>query len=125
MNIIKELDGYIPTRHFCSPYGAKTTLLHLLPASSEVRRSMQSTVTLVMDQALVEVLICAFVTILKLINHHTAGLVTLINFLLVMFMTLNKQRTFLLVSTSSKQQKLKSSIEHLVRLSNLVTNQSN
>ena len=58
------------------------------------------------------------------VNHHTAGLVTLINFLLVMFITVNNQRTFLLGSISSKQQKLKSSIEHLVRLSNLVTNQS-
>jgi hypothetical protein len=61
---------------------------------------MQSTVTLVMDQPLVEVMICVFVTILKLINHG-AILDTHINFLLVMFMAVNKQRTFLLVSTNS------------------------
>jgi hypothetical protein len=93
--------GSIPTRHFYSPYGTKTTLLHLLPTSSKVRSSMQSTVALIMDQPLLQVMICTFVTILKLINHHTAILETHINFLLVMSMAVNKQRTFLLVSTSS------------------------
>ena len=107
--------GNVPTHHFCSLCGTKTTLLHLLLTSSKVGSSMQSSVTLTMDQDLVEVLICAFVTILKLINHHTAILVTLINFLLVMFMRVNKQGTFLLVSTSSKQQKLKSLIELSIR----------
>ena len=62
---------------------------------------MQSAVTLVVDQPLVEVLICTFVTILKLINHHAAILDTHINFPLVMSMAVNKQRTFLLVSTRS------------------------
>ena len=70
----------IPTRHSCSLCGTKTTFLHLLRTSSKVRSSMQSTVTLVVDQALVKVMICVFVTILKLVNH-TAILVTLINFL--------------------------------------------
>jgi hypothetical protein len=90
-----------PTHRFYSPCETKTTLLHLSPTSSKVRRSMQSTVTLVMDQSLVEVMICAFVTILKLINHHTALLETHINFPLVMSMAVNKQRTFLLVRTRS------------------------
>ena len=62
---------------------------------------MQSTVTQLMGQSLVqEVMICAFVTILKLINHG-AILEAHINFPLVMSMAVNKQRTFLLVSTSS------------------------
>jgi hypothetical protein len=90
----------IPTRHFYSPYATKTTLLHLLPTSSKVRSSMQSSVTLVMDQPLVEGMICTFLTILKLINH-TAILDTHINFPLVMSMAVNKQTTFLLVSTIS------------------------
>jgi hypothetical protein len=90
----------VPTRHFYSPYATKTTLLHLLPTSSKVRSSMQSAVTLVMDQSLVEVMIWVFITILKLINH-TAILDTHINFPLVMSMAVNKQRTFLLVSTNS------------------------
>ena len=75
-------------------------LLHLLPTSSKVRSSVQSSVSLVMDHTLVEVLICSFVTILKLSNH-TANLETHINFPLVMSKTVNKQRTFLLVSTNS------------------------
>ena len=112
MNIIKEIDGNNPTRHFCFHCGTKTTLIHLLPTSSKIGSRMQSTVTLVMDQSLVEVMICPFVTILKFIIH-TAILVTLINFLMVMYMKVNEQGTFLLVSTSSKQQKLKSLIEHL------------
>ena len=62
---------------------------------------MQSTVTLLMDQSLVEVMICVFVTILKLISNHTAILDTHINLPLVMSITVNKQRTFLLVSTIS------------------------
>jgi hypothetical protein len=61
---------------------------------------MQSCVTLVMDQSLLEVMICAFLTILKLINH-TAILERRTNFPLVMSMAVNKQRTFLLVSTNS------------------------
>ena len=88
----------IPTRHFYSPCETETTLLHLSPTSTKVRSSMQSTVTLVMDQSLV--VICAFITILELINHGVI-LDIHINFLLVMFMAVNKQRTFLLVSTSS------------------------
>jgi hypothetical protein len=90
----------IPTRHFYSPYATKTTLLHLLPTSSKVGSSMQSTVTLVMDRALVELMICVFVTILKLINH-SAILDSHINFPLVMSIAVNKQRIFLLVSTDS------------------------
>jgi hypothetical protein len=90
----------IPTRHFYSPYATKTTLLHLLPTSSKVRSRKQSTVRLVMDQSLVEVMIWSFVTILKLVNHG-AILETHINFPLVMSMAVNKQRTFLLVSTIS------------------------
>jgi hypothetical protein len=62
---------------------------------------MQSTVSLVMDQSLVKVMICVFVTILKLISNHTAILYTHINLPLVMSITVNKQRTFLLVSTIS------------------------
>jgi hypothetical protein len=63
---------------------------------------MQSTVTLVVDHALVvEVMICAFVTILKLISNHPAILESHTNFLLVMSIKVNKQRTFLLVSTNS------------------------
>ena len=112
MNIIKEINGNNPTRHFCFHCGTKTTLIRLLPTSNKIGSRMQSTVTMVMDHCLVEVMIYPFVTILKLINH-TAILVTLINFLLVMFMKVNKQGTFLLVSTSSKQQKLKFLIEHL------------
>jgi hypothetical protein len=90
----------IPTRHFYFPYATKTTLLRLLPTSMKVWSRMQSAVTLVMDQPLVEVMICVFVTILKLINHG-AILDTHINFLLVMSIKVNKQRTFLLVSTNS------------------------
>jgi hypothetical protein len=90
----------IPTRHFYSPYATKTTLLHLLPTSSKVRSSRQYAVTLVMDQFLVEVMICVFVAILKLINHG-AILETHINFSLVLSIAVNKQRTFLLVSTNS------------------------
>ena len=46
---------HVPTRHFYSPYATKTTLLHLLPTSSKVWSTVQSTVTLVMDQSLVEI----------------------------------------------------------------------
>ena len=98
------------TRHSCSRCGTKTTFRHLLQTSSKITKTLQSTVTLFLDQSLVEVMICAFVTILKL-NNHPAILVTLTNFLLVVFITVNKQITFLLVSICSKQQKLKSSIE--------------
>jgi hypothetical protein len=91
----------VPTRHFYSPYATKTTLLHLLPTSSKVGSRVQSAVTLVMDQPLVEVMICTFVTILKLIRDHTATLETHINFHLVMSMVVNNQRTFLLVNTHS------------------------
>jgi hypothetical protein len=90
----------IPTRHFYSPYATKTTLLHLLPTSSKVWSSMQSTVPLVMDHALVELMIWSFVTILKLANH-TAILDSHTNFPLVMSIAVNKQRTFLLVSINS------------------------
>jgi hypothetical protein len=93
--------GNVPTRHFYSPYATKTTLLHLLPTSSKVGSSMQSTVTLLMDRSLVEVMICVFVTILKLIGNQRAILGAHINFPLVMSMAVNKQRTFLLVSTNS------------------------
>ena len=92
--------GNIPALHFYSLCETKTVLLHLLPTSSKVRRSMQSAVTLDMDQLLVEVLICTFVTILKLINHE-ANLDTHINSPLVMSIIVNKQTTFLLVSTNS------------------------
>jgi hypothetical protein len=61
---------------------------------------MLSAVTLVMDQPLVEVMIWSFVTILKLVNH-AATLDTHTNFPLVMSMAVNKQRTFLPVSTNS------------------------
>jgi hypothetical protein len=61
---------------------------------------MQSTLPLVMDQSLVQVMIWSFVTILKLINH-AAILDTHTNFPLVMSMEVNKQGTFLLVSTHS------------------------
>jgi hypothetical protein len=90
----------VPTRHFYSPCATKTTLLRLLPTSSKVRSSVQYAVCLVMDQPLVEVMICVFVTILKLINHG-AILETHINFSLVMSMEVNKHGTFLLVSTNS------------------------
>jgi hypothetical protein len=53
-----------------------------------------------MDQSLVEVMICVFVTILKLVNHG-AILDTHINLPLVMSAAVNKQGTFLLVSTIS------------------------
>ncbi len=92
--------GNDPVRHFYSPCGTKTILLHLLPTSSKVGSRRQSSVALVVLHALVEVMICTFVTILKLISHHTAVLETHINFLLVMSMAVNKQTTFLLVSTS-------------------------
>jgi hypothetical protein len=91
----------VPTRHFYFPYATKTTLLHLLPTSSKVGSSMQSTATLIMDRSLVEVMICVFVTVLKLISNHTAILDTHINLPLVMSVTMNKQGTFLLVSTIS------------------------
>jgi hypothetical protein len=58
---------------------------------------MQSTATLVMDQPLAQVMICTFVTILKLISNHTAILEAHINF----FLAVNKLRTFLLVSSNS------------------------
>jgi hypothetical protein len=91
----------VPTRHLYSRYGTKTTLLHLLPTSSKVRSSMRSVAELVMGQPLVKVvLIFTLVTILKLVNH-TAILDTHINFLLVMSMAVNKQRTFLPVSMNS------------------------
>jgi hypothetical protein len=90
----------VPTRHFYFPYATKTTLLRLLPTASKVWSSMQSTVTLFMDQSLVEVMIWSFVAILKLINP-TATPDSHINFPLVMSMAVNKQRTFLLVSTIS------------------------
>ena len=102
--------GNVPTRHFYSPCETKTTLLHLSPTSSKVKSNMQSTVTLVVDRSLVQVMICTFVTILKLINQK-AILDTHINFLLAMSMAVNKQRTFLLVNTRSLRQKLKSSTE--------------
>ena len=90
----------VPTRHLYSHCKTKATLLHLSPTSSKVRSNMQSAVSLVMDQSLVAVMIYAFVTVLKLINHG-AILEAHINLLLVMSMAVNKQRTFLLVSTSS------------------------
>jgi hypothetical protein len=90
----------VPTRRFYFPYATKTTLLRLLPTSSKVWSSMQYAVTLVMDQSLVEVMVWSFVAILKLINP-TAILDSHINFPLVMSITVNKQRTFLLVSTNS------------------------
>ena len=92
--------GNVPTRHFYSPCETKTTLLHLSPTSSKVRSNMQSAVTLVVDQPLVQVMICTFVRILKLINQK-ALLDAHINFLLAMSMAVNKQRTFLPVKTSS------------------------
>jgi hypothetical protein len=61
---------------------------------------MQSTLPLVMDQSLVQVMIWSFVTILKLANHP-ATLDTYTNFPLVMSLEVNKQGTFLLVSTHS------------------------
>jgi hypothetical protein len=91
---------HVPTRHFYSPYATKTILLHLLPTSSKVRSSMQSSLTPIGDQSSLEVMICAFLTILMLINQ-TAILERRINFPLVMSMTVNKQITFLLVSTNS------------------------
>ena len=72
---------------------------------------MQSCVTLPMDQPLVQVMICTFVTILKLISNHTAILEAHIHLPLVMSVPVNKQTTFSLVSTISWQQKLKSSTE--------------
>jgi hypothetical protein len=63
-----------------------------------------------MDQPLV-VMICTFVTILKLISNHSAILETHINLPLVMSVRVNKHTTFSLVSTNSWQQKLKSSTE--------------
>jgi hypothetical protein len=96
----KVVLGNVPTRHFYFPCAIKTTLLHLLPTSSKVRSRMQSTVLLVMDHSLVQVMMCAFGTIHKLINH-AAILDTHTNFPLVMSITVNKQRTFLLVSTNS------------------------
>ena len=62
---------------------------------------MQPTVTLVMDHALVQVVICAFVTTLIKFVKRTAILDTHINSPLVMSMVVEKQRNFLLVSTNS------------------------
>ena len=62
---------------------------------------MQSSVTLVMVQPLVEDMICIFVTILKLIVNHTASLDSHINFLMVMSMKLHEQRNSLRVSATS------------------------
>jgi hypothetical protein len=95
----KVVLGNVPTRHFYFPCATKTTLLHLLPTSSKVRSRMQSTVPLLMDHSLVRVMMCVFGTILKLINH-AAILDTHTNFPLVMSITANKQRTFLLDSTN-------------------------
>ena len=99
-NFKDEVVIKVPTRHFYSPCETKTALLHLSPTSCMVSNRMQSTVTLVMDQFLVLVVICGFVTILKLINQP-AILGALINFPLVTSMAVNKQTTFLLVSNSS------------------------
>ena len=90
----------VQTHHSYSPYEIKTVLLHLLPTSSKARSSMQSTVTPVMDQSLVEVMICCFVTVLNLIDR-AAVLDTHINTPLVMSSAVNKQTAFLLVSTNS------------------------
>ena len=100
----------LPTRHFYSPYATETTSLHLLPRSSKIGSRLQSSAPLAMDQPLV-VMICTFVTILKLISNHSAILETHINLPLVMSVRVNKHTTFSLVSTNSWQQKLKSSTE--------------
>ena len=91
----------IPPLHSYSPSETKMVLLHLLPTSSKVMSSVQSTAALVIDQPLVEVMICTFVTILIKLVNHTASLVTHINSPLIMSITVNKQRTFLLVSIDS------------------------
>ena len=104
-----------PIRHFYSPCETKTTLLHLSPTSSKVRSRMQSAVTLVVNQSLVKDVICTLATIHKLFSH-IAILAAHINFLLVMSMAVNTQRTFLLVSTSSLRQKLKSSTDNCLCL---------
>jgi hypothetical protein len=89
----------VPTRHFYSPYATKTTLLHLLPTSSKVGSRRQSSVTMVMDQSLVEVsMICGFIV---MVINHAAVLEAHINFPLVMSKTVNKQIIFLLVSANS------------------------
>ena len=89
-----------PTLHSCSFSETKTVLLHLLQTPSKVMSSMQSSVALVMDQLLVVVVMCTFVTMLKLVNHP-AILDIHINSPVIMSMAVNKQRTFLLVSTNS------------------------
>ena len=82
---------------------------------------MQSCVTLLVDRPLVRViLICSF-TIILMLSNHIAILDTHTNFPLVMSITVNKQRIFLLVSTSFQQQKLKSSTENCPHLL-IVTN---
>ena len=91
----------IHTLHSYSPYEIKTVLLHLLPTSSKVKSRMQSAVPVVMDQPLVEVMICTFVTILTKFANHTAVLDPHINSPLVMSTAVNRQTTFLLVSASS------------------------
>ena len=96
----KEAVINVPTRHFDSPCKTKATLLHLSPTSNKVGSTMQSAVTLVMDRSLAQGMICTFVTILELISHGAIW-DTHIKFLLVIFMAVNKQRTFLFVSTSS------------------------
>ena len=109
----------LPTCHFCSPCATKTTLLHLLTTSSKIRSRMQSCVTLPMDQPLVQVMICTFVTILKLIRNHTAILEAHIHLPLVMSTAVNKQTTFSLVTTLFWQQKLKSSTEPFLSYSSI------
>jgi hypothetical protein len=72
----------VPTRHFYSLCGTKTTLLHLLPTSSKVRSIMQSTVTLVVDQPLEQILICGF---MRMVINQPAILDAHINFPLQVF----------------------------------------
>ena len=90
-----------PALHSCSPCETKMALLHLLPTSSKVTRGLQSTAALIMDQPLVEVMICTLGTILIKLVDHTASLVTHINSPVIMSITVDKQRTFLLVSIDS------------------------
>ncbi len=95
----KEVDGNVPIRHFYSPCGTKTTLLHLSPTSSRMKSSMQSGVTLDTDHSLVEDMICASVTI-RMLVIRTAILDVRINFLRTISLKVNKPGAFLLANIS-------------------------
>ena len=93
--------------HFCFRYETQTTYNHLNVQSLTVKMATQSTVILLMEQHLVEVMIFTSVTTPTLTKTHIATLVTHINLHLDISITLNKPSHCLLEVIGSHQQKLK------------------